>query len=180
MILLIISLSIVQYTLYLSLSLSPALNSKAVQFSRGAGKGETGCRGKLCGCWSSWRFEHDIFGLGALRTTIFSRRQSRLLRFVSKKKNSITHLSLIVMILISMHFISCCIQSKISSASESVRINRNAFKPPVSEYVKDIVRRNFSREVEFYEFCKDRLYKQYRALRLPTGKSNDASTHNTL
>lgn len=61
-------------------------------------------------------------------------------------------------------------------ASESVRINRNAFKPPVSEYVKDIVRRNFSREIEFYEFCKDRLYKQYRALRLPTSKSNDAST----
>lgn len=62
------------------------------------------------------------------------------------------------------------------AASESVRVNRNAFKPPVSEYVKDIVRRNFSREVEFYEFCKDRLRKQYRALRLPTSKSNDAST----
>lgn len=61
-------------------------------------------------------------------------------------------------------------------ASESVRINRNAFKPPVSDYVKDIVRRNFSREMEFYEFCKDRLYKQYRALRLPQSKSNGAST----
>lgn len=61
------------------------------------------------------------------------------------------------------------------AASESVRINRNAFKPPVSDYVKDIVRRNFSREMEFYEFCKDRLYKQYRALKLPRSKSNDAS-----
>lgn len=65
------------------------------------------------------------------------------------------------------------------AASESVRINRNAFKPPVSEYVKEIVRRNFSREVEFYEFCKDRLYKQYRALQLPTtSKSNAASVLN--
>lgn len=64
------------------------------------------------------------------------------------------------------------------AASESIRINRNAFKPPVSEYVKEIVRRNFSREVEFYEFCKDRLYKQYRALKLPTSKSNVASALN--
>lgn len=63
-----------------------------------------------------------------------------------------------------------------NAASESVRINRNAFKPPVSDYVKDIVRRNFSREMEFYEFCKDRLYKQYRALKLPQSKSNGAST----
>lgn len=72
-------------------------------------------------------------------------------------------------------FLSATSHSKI--ASESVRVNRNAFKPPVSEYVKEIVRRNFSREVEFYEFCKNRLHKQYRALRLPTSKSiNDAST----
>lgn len=63
-----------------------------------------------------------------------------------------------------------------NTASESVRINRNAFKPPVSDYVKDIVRRNFSREMEFYEFCKDRLYQQYRALKLPQSKSNGAST----
>lgn len=65
-----------------------------------------------------------------------------------------------------------------NAASESVRINRNAFKPPVSDYVKDIVRRNFSREMEFYEFCKDRLYKQYRALKLPTtqSKSNGAAS----
>ncbi|XP_033212740.1 heparan sulfate 2-O-sulfotransferase pipe [Belonocnema kinseyi] len=46
------------------------------------------------------------------------------------------------------------------------RINRNFFKPPVSEEVKDIVRRNFTREVEFYQFCKQRLHKQYRALKL--------------
>ncbi|XP_013171987.1 PREDICTED: heparan sulfate 2-O-sulfotransferase pipe [Papilio xuthus] len=47
------------------------------------------------------------------------------------------------------------------------RINRNAFKPPVSEAVKQIVRANFTREIEFYEFCKQRLYTQLRALRDP-------------
>ncbi|XP_018323063.1 heparan sulfate 2-O-sulfotransferase pipe [Agrilus planipennis] len=46
-------------------------------------------------------------------------------------------------------------------------INKNTFKPPVSEEVKDIVRRNFTMEIEFYEFCKQRLHKQYAALRLP-------------
>ncbi|CAH2217180.1 jg2764 [Pararge aegeria aegeria] len=45
------------------------------------------------------------------------------------------------------------------------RINRNAFKPPVSEAVKQIVRANFTREIEFYEFCKQRLHMQLKALR---------------
>lgn len=48
------------------------------------------------------------------------------------------------------------------------RINRNAFKPPVSEAVKQIVRSNFTREIEFYEFCKQRLHMQLRALRDPS------------
>ncbi|KAG5900428.1 hypothetical protein JTB14_029314 [Gonioctena quinquepunctata] len=46
-------------------------------------------------------------------------------------------------------------------------INRNSFKPPVSEEVKNIVRGNFTKEIEFYEFCKQRLHKQYIALKLP-------------
>nr|CAD7604921.1 unnamed protein product [Timema genevievae] len=46
------------------------------------------------------------------------------------------------------------------------RINRNMFKPPVREEVKDLVRRNFTREVEFYEFCRQRLHRQFLALRL--------------
>ncbi|XP_050351581.1 heparan sulfate 2-O-sulfotransferase pipe [Nymphalis io] len=45
------------------------------------------------------------------------------------------------------------------------RINRNAFKPPVSEAVKQIVRANFTREIEFYEFCKQRLHMQLKALK---------------
>nr|XP_014280499.1 heparan sulfate 2-O-sulfotransferase pipe [Halyomorpha halys] len=47
------------------------------------------------------------------------------------------------------------------------KINRNNFKPPVSEEVKDIVRRNFTREVEFYHFCRQRLHRQLLALKLP-------------
>lgn len=43
-------------------------------------------------------------------------------------------------------------------------INRNMFKPPVSEKVKELVRRNFTREIEFYEFCKQRLHQQFQAL----------------
>lgn len=50
------------------------------------------------------------------------------------------------------------------------RINRNLFKPPVSEAVKDIVRANFTREVEFYNFCRQRLHRQLLALRLPDTK----------
>ncbi|XP_069701265.1 heparan sulfate 2-O-sulfotransferase pipe [Periplaneta americana] len=51
------------------------------------------------------------------------------------------------------------------------RINRNLFKPPVTEEVKDIVRRNFTREVEFYQFCRQRLHRQLLALRLPSTRS---------
>lgn len=46
------------------------------------------------------------------------------------------------------------------------KINHNAFKPLVSEAVKDIVRKNFTREIEFYQFCRQRLYKQRLALNL--------------
>merc|ERR1712156_15124 len=46
------------------------------------------------------------------------------------------------------------------------RINRNIYKPPVAEDTKNIVRKNFTREIEFFEFCKQRLHKQYLALHL--------------
>ena len=46
------------------------------------------------------------------------------------------------------------------------KINRNIYKPPVSEATKEIVRKNFTREIEFFEFCKQRLHKQYLALTL--------------
>lgn len=50
------------------------------------------------------------------------------------------------------------------------KINGNAFKPPVSEEIKNIVRRNFTREIEFYEFCRQRLHKQQLALNLLSRK----------
>ncbi|XP_015608993.1 heparan sulfate 2-O-sulfotransferase pipe isoform X2 [Cephus cinctus] len=53
------------------------------------------------------------------------------------------------------------------------RINRNFFKPPVSEEVKELVRANFTREVEFYQFCRQRLHNQLRALRLSTDRNFD-------
>ncbi|XP_055387147.1 heparan sulfate 2-O-sulfotransferase pipe-like [Condylostylus longicornis] len=53
------------------------------------------------------------------------------------------------------------------SAEHLAKINKNAFKPPVTEEVKDIVRRNFTKEIEFYQFCRQRLYKQYLAVNLP-------------
>jgi len=46
------------------------------------------------------------------------------------------------------------------------KINRNIYKPKTAEATKDIVRKNFTRELEFYDFCKQRLHKQYMALNL--------------
>ncbi|OAD62035.1 Heparan sulfate 2-O-sulfotransferase pipe [Eufriesea mexicana] len=64
------------------------------------------------------------------------------------------------------HEISCTEASLADEVNAFTRINRNFFKPPVSEEVKDMVRSNFTREIEFYQFCKQRLYKQLRALKL--------------
>jgi len=52
------------------------------------------------------------------------------------------------------------------------KINRNIYKPPVAESTKELVRKNFTREIEFFEFCKQRLHKQYLALNLNDGLSN--------
>jgi len=46
------------------------------------------------------------------------------------------------------------------------KVNKNTFKPPVNEGVKKLVRQKFSREMEFYNFCKQRLYTQYIAANL--------------
>ena len=45
-------------------------------------------------------------------------------------------------------------------------MNENHCKPTVTEEVKDMVRRSFTYEMEFYDFCKQRLHKQYLALNL--------------
>ncbi|XP_045120608.1 heparan sulfate 2-O-sulfotransferase pipe-like isoform X2 [Portunus trituberculatus] len=52
------------------------------------------------------------------------------------------------------------------------KVNRNIYKPQVPQEVKEIVRKNFTREMEFYEFCRRRLYMQYAALKLPQQEDN--------
>ncbi|XP_017957433.1 heparan sulfate 2-O-sulfotransferase pipe-like isoform X3 [Drosophila navojoa] len=44
--------------------------------------------------------------------------------------------------------------------------NKNKRKPYIEPEVKEMIRRNFTHEYEFYHFCKQRLYKQYLALNL--------------
>lgn len=39
-------------------------------------------------------------------------------------------------------------------------------KPHIRQEIIDMVRRNFTREIEFYQFCRQRLHKQYLALKL--------------
>ena len=44
---------------------------------------------------------------------------------------------------------------------------KNAYKLPVSDEVMKIVSANFTNEIEFYDFCKQRLIKQFDAIQLP-------------
>ncbi len=53
------------------------------------------------------------------------------------------------------------------------KINKNIYKPPVSEEIKEIVRRNFTREIEFYQFCRQKLHKQFLALKLSQPKNSN-------
>ena len=39
-------------------------------------------------------------------------------------------------------------------------VNRSNHRPKVAQEIKDLIARNMSREVQFYQFCKDRLLKQ--------------------
>ena len=43
-------------------------------------------------------------------------------------------------------------------------MNRNAYKLPVREETLERVRANFTREIEFYEFVRERLDRQFRRL----------------
>lgn len=44
------------------------------------------------------------------------------------------------------------------------RVNKNKDKRPVSDFTREILRKNLTNEIEFYEFCKQRLYMQYAAI----------------
>lgn len=50
--------------------------------------------------------------------------------------------------------------------AEFKKINKNNFKPPVTEEVKQLLRQNFSREIDFYKYCKQRLQTQFLATNL--------------
>ena len=43
--------------------------------------------------------------------------------------------------------------------------NKNNIKQKVSQSIKDQIAANFTVEIEFYEFCKQRFYKQYLAMK---------------
>ena len=44
-------------------------------------------------------------------------------------------------------------------------INKNNIKPKIPKYIKDQMSKNFTVEIEFYEFCKQRFHKQYLAIK---------------
>ncbi|XP_036336971.1 heparan sulfate 2-O-sulfotransferase pipe-like [Rhagoletis pomonella] len=44
--------------------------------------------------------------------------------------------------------------------------NHNPMKPEIGEDIKEMVRKNFTQEIEFYQFCRQRLHKQYFAIKL--------------
>lgn len=56
------------------------------------------------------------------------------------------------------------------------KVNKNIYKPKVAEKVKDYVRKNFTREMEFYNFCRQRLHRQYAALKLHPGEMDSIGT----
>lgn len=45
--------------------------------------------------------------------------------------------------------------------SEIRHMNKNTFKPPVDPELRASLMGRFQREIQFYEFCKQRLHKQY-------------------
>ncbi len=41
--------------------------------------------------------------------------------------------------------------------------NKNIYQPSTADWAKRRMRANFSREIEFFEFCKHRLHRQHLA-----------------
>jgi len=44
-------------------------------------------------------------------------------------------------------------------------VNKNIYQPKVEERIKDLVRKNMTREVDFYHFCRQRLHRQYLTIK---------------
>ncbi|EDV97967.1 GH14409 [Drosophila grimshawi] len=52
------------------------------------------------------------------------------------------------------------------SGLHAKKSNDNPMKPHIRKEIIDMVRRNFTREIEFYQFCRQRLHRQYLAIKL--------------
>ncbi|XP_064546019.1 heparan sulfate 2-O-sulfotransferase pipe isoform X8 [Drosophila montana] len=50
-------------------------------------------------------------------------------------------------------------------------VNRNAFRPTISEEARALLSRNLTQEIEFYQFVRQRLNKQHIALQLEKDRS---------
>ena len=43
-------------------------------------------------------------------------------------------------------------------------VNKNLYKPKTSALIREMIAKNITREIEFYNYCKQRLYKQYLSI----------------
>ena len=43
-------------------------------------------------------------------------------------------------------------------------VNKNLYKPKTSALVREMIAKNITREIEFYNYCKQRLHKQYLSI----------------
>lgn len=63
-----------------------------------------------------------------------------------------------------------------------LKVNRNLLKPEVSQDIKDILSKNMTREIEFYNFCQQRLLQQFDAIRpqwqMKIGITNSTTWYN--
>ena len=51
---------------------------------------------------------------------------------------------------------------------EDVRLNQNVNrdKPSVSDQIVNIIKKNFTNDLEFYDYCKQRLLQQFESIKL--------------
>lgn len=53
----------------------------------------------------------------------------------------------------------------LSEDAELLQVNRNQFRPKVKQQICDQITANFSLEIDFYHFAKQRLFKQYLSVK---------------
>ena len=54
--------------------------------------------------------------------------------------------------------------SKVYNEKMSNKVNKNVHKPNVSNEIKNLVKANMTLEFEFYNFCRQRLFRQSIAI----------------